>query len=123
MFHLDGKTFRSISNSGSGEVGSDTLFRYQQKGNLVTAHYAGGHIRAGHLIALMAADGSLDMRYHHVNNDGALMLGKCQSRPEVLPDGRLKYCESWQWLSGDGSSGYSEIEEVPEGSALEKTPF
>ena len=40
------------------------------------------------------------------------MLGKCLSTPELLSDGRLKFKEAWQWLSGDMSSGYSEIVEV-----------
>ena len=31
---------------------------------------------------------------------------------ERLPDGRLRFKESWQWLSGDRSAGTSEIEEV-----------
>jgi hypothetical protein len=40
------------------------------------------------------------------------MLGKCLSTPENLPDGRLKFRESWHWLSGDMSQGQSEIEEI-----------
>ncbi len=40
------------------------------------------------------------------------MLGKCISTPEVLPDGRIKFHEKWQWLSGDMSSGHSAIEEL-----------
>ena len=41
------------------------------------------------------------------------MLGTCISTPGRLPDGRLRFKEEWQWLSGDLSSGYSESEEVP----------
>jgi len=41
-----------------------------------------------------------------------IMLGKCLSTPELLPDGALKLKEQWQWLSGDKSSGYSELEEI-----------
>ena len=31
---------------------------------------------------------------------------------DILQDGRLKFKEYWQWLSGDMSSGYSEIIEI-----------
>jgi hypothetical protein len=115
LHNLDGKTFRSVSNSGSGEVTAETLFHYRQRGDIVTADYSGGQIVAGHLIAKVLADGQLDMRYHHLNDRGELMLGTCRSTPEWLPDGRLRFRERWQWLSGDRSSGESEIEELPPG--------
>ena len=76
------------------------------------ADYSGGGIRIGHLIAKVMTGGRLDMRYHHVNDRGDFMLGKCISTPERLPDGRLRFKEEWQWLSGDLSSGHSEVEEV-----------
>jgi hypothetical protein len=111
-FDLDGKAFRSVSNTGNGEVGAETRFHYRQTGDLVTASYQGGEIVLGHLIATMTPDGLLDMRYHHLNVKGELMAGKCLSTPRLLPDGRLRISEEWQWLSGDMSSGRSEIEEI-----------
>lgn len=115
-YNLDGKTFRSVSNSPNGEVGASTEFHYRQNGNIVTATYRGGDIVEGHLIARVLASGQLDMRYHHVNTKGELMLGTCVSTPKRLPDGRLRFLEEWQWLSGDRSSGTSEIEEVDHSS-------
>ena len=111
-YNLEGKIFRSATNTENGEAGAETLFYYRQAGKIVSAEYRGGAIIAGHLIAQVLENGQLDMRYHHLNNKGELMLGKCLSTPVVLPDGRLKFKESWQWLSGDMSAGYSEIEEV-----------
>ena len=115
-YDLDGKTFRSIGNSANGDVSGDTRFHYRQVGDLVTASYRGGNIVEGHLIAKVQAGGWLDMRYHHVNDRGELMLGTCRSTPERLPDGRLRFHEEWQWLSGDLSSGRSVVEEVRGGS-------
>ncbi len=106
------KTFRSVTNTPNGEVSGDTLFHYQQEGNLVWASYAGGSIRKGFLLATVQADNSLDMRYQHVNTQGELMTGRCHSTPETLPDGRIRLYERWQWTSGDGSSGESIVEEV-----------
>lgn len=110
--NLDGKKFASISNTENGEVGEDTLFHYHQDGNIVTAEYAGGSIVKGHLIAKVLDDGKLDMRYHHINRNGDLMIGKCLSTPEIIEDGRIKLKEQWQWLSGDMSEGHSEIVEI-----------
>jgi hypothetical protein len=61
------------------------------------AAYAGGGVRWGTLVARVAADGALDMRYSHVNEAGELMTGRCRSVPETLPDGRLRLHETWQW--------------------------
>lgn len=110
---LDGKKFRSVANTPNGEVSADTLFNFRQEGRLVTGTYEGGEIVQGQLLAVMGDGGELDMRYHHINRDGEFMLGKCLSTPDVLPDGRIKYHERWQWLSGDMSSGESAIEETP----------
>lgn len=112
-YDLDGKVFRSIVNSDNGEVGGETRFEYRQAGDVVTATYRGGSIVEGHLIAKVREGGVLDMRYHHVNDRGELMLGTCRSTPERLSDGRLRFHEEWQWLSGDLSSGRSVIEELP----------
>ena len=111
-FDLEGKIFKSISNTTNGEVNDETLFHYHQNGNTVWADYKGGKITKGHLIAKVLKDGKLDMRYHHINTMGELMVGKCISTPEIDPEGKLKFNENWQWLSGDNSSGYSEIIEV-----------
>lgn len=118
MISYHNKTFRSVSNTDNGEVGAETVFNYQQQGSIVTATYAGGSIATGHLIAIADADGALDMRYHHVNKQGVLMTGICRSVPEILPDGRIRLHESWQWTSGDHSSGTSEIEQIPDGKQL-----
>lgn len=106
------KSFRPVTNTDNGEVSGETLFQYRQTGNIVTAEYAGGSIVRGHLIALVDSEGRLDMRYHHVNDKGELQTGVCRSVPEILPDGRIRLQESWQWTSGDRSKGTSVVEEV-----------
>lgn len=112
MINYHNKTFRSLSNSSNGEVGSETFFYYQQHDYIVTAHYSGGNIIKGQLIAIVNEAGHLNMRYQHVNTDGKLMTGICHSIPEILPNGKLRLYENWQWTSGDQSSGTSIIEEV-----------
>ncbi|MGH7002846.1 MAG: n-acetylglutamate synthase [Alphaproteobacteria bacterium] len=110
--NYDGRVFKSIANTPNGEIGGETRFHYRQAGDRVWASYEGGGVTAGHLIATVAADGSLDMRYHHVSPAGALMTGVCRSRLEILPDGRYRLHETWQWTSGDLSRGTSVVEEI-----------
>lgn len=110
--NYDGRKFVSVKNSGTGEVGAETIFHYHQKENVVWAEYGGGEIMRGTLIAICNEAGELDMRYQHINKKGELMTGKCLSSPEVLPDGRIRLQEKWQWTCGDRSAGESVIEEI-----------
>ena len=103
--------FRTVSNSATCEVDDRTVFHYRQEGETVWATYHGGRVRFGTLVARPRADGTLDMRYQHINLAGDIMTGECQSRPELLADGRLRLHESWQWTCGDRSRGESVMEE------------
>jgi hypothetical protein len=107
-----GKRFASIANTPNGEVTGDTVFDYHQRGDVVWATYEGGPVHKGTLVAVVGADGALDMRYQHVNAKGEIMTGECRSTPEVLADGRIRLHETWQWTSGDRSSGTSIVEEI-----------
>lgn len=113
-YNLEGKIFELVRNSKNGDTDETTVFRYHQDGDLVWADYRGGTIVKGHLIAKIEKDGVLNMRYHHIDKSGEIKLGKCLSNPVLLPDGRLKFEERWQWLTGDMSEGYSEIIESPD---------
>ncbi len=107
-----GRRFRSVENSASGEIGPETVFAYRQDGDVVSATYGGGGVRSGVLIATADGGGNLDARYAHVNAAGELMTGECRTTPKVLPDGRLRLHEEWRWTSGEGSSGWSVVEEI-----------
>lgn len=111
MFNYNNKSFRPVSNSENGETSADTVFHYQQTGNILTSAYAGGQIKVGHLIGLVDENGVIDMRYHQVNENNEIMTGICRSIPELLPDGKIRLHETWQWTSGDYSKGHSVIEE------------
>lgn len=108
----DDRWFRAVETAANGEVSSETLFHYRQRGDAVWATYEGGGVRLGTLVATVDGDGRLDMRYAHVNAAGDLMTGECHSTPEVLADGRLRLHERWRWTSGDRSAGTSVVEEV-----------
>ncbi len=110
--NYDGRVFSSVGNSETGEVSAETVFQYHQSNDLIWAEYNGGAIVFGSLLAKVDKDGVLDMRYQHLNRQGNLMTGVCRSTPEILPDGRIRLFEKWQWTSGDFSEGESVIEEI-----------
>lgn len=112
--NYDNKRFILVATSGSGQVNMNTIFHYHQRGDLVWGTYEGGTIRYGMLLATADADGRLDLRYQHLNMEGQLMTGTCISTPVILPDGRIRLEEKWQWTSGDHSTGESAVEEIRE---------
>jgi len=109
---LNGRSFMTGENSQNGDTDGRTRFHYRQSGGRVWATYSGGRVRFGSLVAAGSRNGGLDMRYHHVDAEGELRTGTCASRPELLPDGRVRLIEDWQWTNGDGSRGHSVLEEV-----------
>lgn len=112
MINYNNKRFRPISSSENSETTSDTIFLYKQNGNILTSTYKGGNIIEGHLIGLVANDGSITMNYHQINDKGKLMTGNCRSKPEIDSEGKIKLYESWEWTSGDKSKGTSVLEEI-----------
>src|SRR5262245_15636309 len=110
--NYDGRRFRARSNTPNGDTSEATIFEYRHLGDIVWATYSGGPVKFGTLVASVLADGSLDMRYQHLDEAGLFKTGKCRSRLEVLADGRYCLHEEWQWSSPDTSSGRSVIEEI-----------
>lgn len=108
-----GRLFRPVSNSPNREVNGEKQFRYEQRGNLFSATYSGGGIRAGHMLGSCDAKGNLRFCYHHVLDDvGVLRSGVCESRPEILPDGRIRMHECWRWTLGASGAGEAIVEEI-----------
>lgn len=110
--NYDNRIFKSVLNSETGEVSSETIFKYHQKDDLVWAEYEGGEIIFGTLIAKILDNDCLEMRYQHLNSNHELMTGICFSTPEILPDGKIRLYEKWQWTCKDLLTGESIIEEI-----------
>ncbi|KAA3640526.1 MAG: n-acetylglutamate synthase [Bacteroidetes bacterium] len=112
MVNYHNKRFRIVNNDDNGETSAETIFHYQQEGNILMADYSGGSIVKGHLIGLVDENGHIDMRYHQINDQGEIRTGKCISKPEFMENGKIRLHETWQWTSGDFSKGQSIIEEI-----------
>lgn len=112
MISYHGRRFRPVQNSPEGQVSGGTLFEYTQQDDILTATYSGGGILRGHMLGHVGAQGELRFSYHHISTAGELRAGFCHSTPEILPDGRIRLRERWQWTLGAESSGESVVEEV-----------
>lgn len=110
--NYNNRKFKPVSNSDNGEVSNDMVFHYKQSENVLTCEYEGSNIIKGHLIGLVAENGSIEMRYHQVNKNGELMTGVCNSIPELMNNGKVRLREEWQWTSGNKSKGNSVLEEI-----------
>lgn len=111
MINYDQKSFRPAFTSANGETSDETVFVYQQTGNILTSEYSGGRIRKGHLIGIVDEYGNIDMRYHQINDRNEIMTGICTSKPEILENGKIRLHENWKWTSGNQSEGNSVLEE------------
>ena len=110
--NYNNRRFKPVSNSNTGEVSAEMIFHYQQTDNILTCSYNGENIIKGHLIGKVDPSGCIDMSYHQVNIEGQIMTGLCKSIPEILPNGKIRLHEEWQWTSGDKSKGKSILKEI-----------
>ncbi|MEW5795416.1 MAG: n-acetylglutamate synthase [Candidatus Zixiibacteriota bacterium] len=114
LLDLRNRRFVGVDNYDDGDARRDTVFNYDQSGDIVTATYSGGRIRHGQILARVTQDNSLEMTWQYLNVDGILIAGTCRSVPELLPDGRYRLHESWTVTVGPNQdeSGTSVIEEI-----------
>ncbi len=104
---FNNKTFSLIENSQNGKTNSDTIFKYQQEGNLVTAEYFGGNIKYGKIIANLK-DNKLQMLYQCLTTDNELKAGKAIANISLNENGKIKLTLNWEWLDGKKEKGTSE---------------
>lgn len=106
------RRFKVENNSDNGELEEGLIFHYKQVGNILTCDYNGKSIVKGNILGTVNDFGEIEMSYHQINNENQITSGKCSSSPEILPNGKIKLHESWQWTSGDKSKGESTLVEV-----------
>ncbi|MEO6131717.1 MAG: n-acetylglutamate synthase, partial [Saprospiraceae bacterium] len=92
-----GRKFRGFENTANGQVSGATVFTYSQSGSILQATYSGGSILQGQMLGVVHEDNSLSFVYHHIDSDRHLRNGYCKSIPELLPDGRIRLHEKWEW--------------------------
>jgi hypothetical protein len=110
-FNFNKKTFALVQNTEGGQVNAETLFKYKQKGNLVTADYAGGSVTYGKIIAHLEGE-TLNMLYQCLTTDNQLKAGKAIAKISKTANGKIKLALNWEWLNDSQTKGQSEYIEL-----------
>jgi len=108
---LKGKTFKLIENSENGTVNNETIFKYDQKDNMVTADYFGGTVKYGKIIGVLNGN-NLDLLYQCLTTGDELKAGKAKALISFNKQGKMKLTLDWQWLNDSTQKGVSEYIEV-----------
>ena len=108
---FNNKTFALVENSQEGKVNADTVFKYKQKGDLVTADYYGGTIRYGKIIAQLEGD-VLHMLYQCLTLENELKAGKAIAKVSHSDSDKIKLVLDWEWLTDSNQKGISEYIEI-----------
>ena len=66
MINYNDKLFKPVNTTENSETSNETIFKYKQRGNILTAEYEGGKIVYGHLLGLVDHEGNIEMRYHQI---------------------------------------------------------
>ena len=106
-FNFNNKTFSLLENSKNGKVNSETVFKYKQEGNLVTANYYGGSIKYGKIIAHLS-NNTLDMLYQCITTENELKAGEAIAEISLTKNKKIKLKLNWKWLGKRNESGISE---------------
>lgn len=101
------KTFSLLENTANGKVSSETIFKYQQDGNLVTADYYGGTIRYGKIIAVLEGE-QLNMLYQCLTTENELKAGKAIAAISLTENNKIRLQLHWSWLGETNHEGFSE---------------
>ena len=92
-------------------VSRETVLRFEQVANVVSARYRGGHVIDGYLIGHL---NGVHLRFLYVQADteGRLDAGVAEGLIERLGDGRLRLVEQFQWITRP-ETGSNIFEEDP----------
>lgn len=108
---LQGVRMRALAGSASSVISGETLFEFEQTGDLFSARYRGGEIAEGYLIGRRHAGGALEFRYVQADRTARIDAGESTGVLDRLSDGRLQLVESFQWTTRP-EAGRNVLEEV-----------
>jgi hypothetical protein len=107
---LDGVEMRPVDDLSEGLITSSTLFTFAESHSIVSAKYAGGNVLLGYLIGKRTS-GGIEFSYVQTDATGRVDTGQSRCDLRVLPDGRLRLVEHFQWASREGE-GVNVLEEM-----------
>jgi hypothetical protein len=106
MVNFNNKTFVLRQNTENGTTNAETIFKYKQTGNLVTADFSGGSVKYGKIIAVHKGE-YLDMIYQMLTTTNELKSGKAIANITIAATGKILLSLNWEWLTGSDNKGTS----------------
>lgn len=98
---LDGLVMNAAETAAGGVVNAETVFRFSETDEIVTATFSGGGIVAGSLVG--RRDGAcLHFRYAQLQADGRLDGGESHCEVARDDEGRVCILEHFEWESRPG---------------------
>jgi hypothetical protein len=108
---LHNKCFVTTENT-AGLSSAQTIFQYQLNGDLITGHYSGGTIRAGQLLGRVLSATTIELHFHCLTVEGALLAGCSTGSVSRDEQGLLCLTFDWAWLTGEHGGGVSRYVEL-----------
>ena len=93
MINYNGKKFKIISTSDNSELDTEFVFEYVQRGKVLQCTYSSNSIQAGNILGTVDESGNISLVYHQINRKGEIKTGTCYSKPELLPNGKIRLYE------------------------------
>ncbi len=94
--NLHGTSFQVSSTAETGVISSHTRLEFEQRGDRVLGRYRGGSIQRGWLVGNLSGR-TLRFRYAQKETTGHVHGGRSVCDLEILPSGRLRLHEHFQW--------------------------
>lgn len=111
IIDLNNKEFKLLKNSESGQVTSDTIFKFIQKENKFNGTYYDENIVYGSIIGLIENNQKIFLVYHCILNDGQIRVGEANVTSSIIND-KIKLEMNWKWITGGNEHGISEYLEI-----------
>lgn len=107
---LDKIKMNVVATGDGGEVNDETVFRFAQDGEFVSAEYSGGGVRIGFLVGTISG-AKLCFRYVQIGESGHLDSGHSICEIKRRNDGKIRLIEHFAWDSREGT-GINVFEEI-----------
>lgn len=111
MRTLDGVKMTVFETSENGIVNEDTIFRFSQVDDVVTAKYSGGKIIQGFLVGKING-ANLEFSYCQMQLDGVLDCGLSFCQLSIDKNGKFLLKENFEWKTRPGEFGINIFQEI-----------
>ena len=109
---LDGVKMNVIKTAENGVVNHETIFRFSQKDEVVSAEYQGGKILKGFLVGKLSIQNQLEFSYCQMQVDGKLDNGVSICQLSQNEKGKIILTEHFEWKSRPGEFGTNVFQQL-----------